>query len=568
MNARTEGLATRAIRAAIYCRKSNEQNVADDAKSVERQREHARAYAEERGWHVDDEHVYVDDGVSGAEFKRRPALLRLLNALKHRPFDVVVCSELSRIGRDQIQTAQVLAQIEAAGVAVELYMTKERLRFETAVDRFLTSAVSFAAELEREKAGQRVRDALVKKANAGYAATGSCYGYRNVKILGPDGKKSHSEYRIDAEQAEVVRGIYRAYASGLGRIAICKALNGDPAYERERGLHFGGKAHLGPFRKKSKKRSTGVWGPSTIRVMLTNARYRGTLEFGRRRNITRDGTKAVVLAKEGIVRVERPDLAVVPLDLWNAVQERLAATRRAVVTDNFGARWKRSGPGCESRFLLSGLGVCGSCGRSVVVTGGAHRAYGCSFHHTKGVCGNALRAPQAATDAVVLDEMRRLVTPDIIASAVERAVARQAELLRRNPGRAEQLEAELRQAQRERDNILALIKLGAAPRSIVAEIATLDDRIETMERELTDLSADGELDLRTLRNEFRSRAEEFGDLLRGDVPRVRQSIRRLVPGGIVFDPVEVGGLRRYRLGWAISPLPMIEATYMPGKSTY
>ena len=59
--------------AAIYARKSTEQNgVADLEKSVTRQVDHARAYALRKGWTVADGYVYVDDGISGAEFKRRP----------------------------------------------------------------------------------------------------------------------------------------------------------------------------------------------------------------------------------------------------------------------------------------------------------------------------------------------------------------------------------------------------------------------------------------------------------------------------------------------------------------
>ena len=55
--------------AAIYARKSTEQNgVADEQKSVARQVDHARQYAVRKGWTVDDASVFVDDGISGAEF--------------------------------------------------------------------------------------------------------------------------------------------------------------------------------------------------------------------------------------------------------------------------------------------------------------------------------------------------------------------------------------------------------------------------------------------------------------------------------------------------------------------
>ena len=88
--------------ASVYCRKSTEQTgVADDQKSVARQIEHAKAYAQRKGWTVADEHVYVDDNASGAEFTTRPGYMRVLNALKPRaPFTVLIVSELSRLGRE------------------------------------------------------------------------------------------------------------------------------------------------------------------------------------------------------------------------------------------------------------------------------------------------------------------------------------------------------------------------------------------------------------------------------------------------------------------------------------
>ncbi len=75
------------MKAAIYGCKSTDGNDRNgDNKSVTRQIGRARAYAVARGWSVDDEHIYVDDGISGAEFRNRPALLRMLNHL--RTFDV------------------------------------------------------------------------------------------------------------------------------------------------------------------------------------------------------------------------------------------------------------------------------------------------------------------------------------------------------------------------------------------------------------------------------------------------------------------------------------------------
>jgi len=104
------------MRAAIYARKSTEQHVADDQKSVARQIAHAREYATRKGWTVADAHIYVDDGISGAEFARRPAFVRLMAALTPRaPFQVLVMSEESRLGREAIETAYALKRAFMSG---------------------------------------------------------------------------------------------------------------------------------------------------------------------------------------------------------------------------------------------------------------------------------------------------------------------------------------------------------------------------------------------------------------------------------------------------------------------
>ena len=108
--------------AAIYSRKSTEQNgVVEEARSVTRQVEQARAYADRKGWRVEDHAIFIDDGVSGAEFANRPGFVRLMTAVSAKPspgFDVLVLSAESRLGRESIETAYSLKQIIAAGVLV------------------------------------------------------------------------------------------------------------------------------------------------------------------------------------------------------------------------------------------------------------------------------------------------------------------------------------------------------------------------------------------------------------------------------------------------------------------
>src|SRR5215470_17827457 len=122
--------------AAIYARKSTDQTgVADEQKSVARQVEHARAYAARKGWIVADEHVYVDDGISGAEFANRAGFLRVMNALKPRPrFNVLIMSEESRLGREQLEVGYALKQIIQAGVRVFFYLEDRERTLDSPTD--------------------------------------------------------------------------------------------------------------------------------------------------------------------------------------------------------------------------------------------------------------------------------------------------------------------------------------------------------------------------------------------------------------------------------------------------
>src|SRR5262245_19752979 len=124
MSSTSSGSTRRAtgLVAAIYARKSTEQRVADEQKSVERQVAHAREYAKRKGWIVTAAHIYVDDGISGAEFSKRPGFMRLMNALTPPAFNVLIVSEESRIGREQIEVSFALKQLIQAGVRVFCYL--------------------------------------------------------------------------------------------------------------------------------------------------------------------------------------------------------------------------------------------------------------------------------------------------------------------------------------------------------------------------------------------------------------------------------------------------------------
>jgi len=251
--------------ASVYARKSTDQSsVADDQKSVARQVGRARSYAARKGWTVADEHVYIDDGISGAEFANRPGFLRLMNALKPRaPFRVLIMSEESRLGREAIETAYALKQLVTAGVRVFFYLEDRERTLDSPTDKILLSLTAFADELEREKARQRTYDAMRRKAERGEVTGGRVFGYDNVPILGPDGRRSHVERRINDTEAAVVRQVFALCAAGTGVRSIAKRLNDD-----------------GAPAPRSQQSRPASWSPSSIHELLRRplVSRRGRLE--------------------------------------------------------------------------------------------------------------------------------------------------------------------------------------------------------------------------------------------------------------------------------------------------
>ena len=200
--------------------------IGEEAKSVTRQIENAHAYADRHGWTVADEHVFVDDGVSGAEFAKRPGLVRLLNALTPRPpFDVLVMSEESRLGREAIETAYMLKRIIASSVKVFFYLEDRERTLDSPTDKLMLSVTTFADEMERERARQRTADAMIRKVKAGHVTGGVVYGYDNVEVRSPEGRRLHVERHINETEAAVVRRIFELCAQGLGKRRIAHLLN-------------------------------------------------------------------------------------------------------------------------------------------------------------------------------------------------------------------------------------------------------------------------------------------------------------------------------------------------------
>src|SRR5262245_42488414 len=149
------------MRACLYARKSTAENGKhDEAKSCEQQIAAATEFCQRRGWSVVAK--FGDDGISGAEFQRRPGFRALREALEAspRPFDVVVVMEFSRLGRDTPRSLAALLEIEEAGCQVWSYLDGERVSLGSESDEMKAVFKAMGASSERRRASERTHSAM------------------------------------------------------------------------------------------------------------------------------------------------------------------------------------------------------------------------------------------------------------------------------------------------------------------------------------------------------------------------------------------------------------------------
>jgi DNA invertase Pin-like site-specific DNA recombinase len=143
------------VRAAIYAR------VSTLDQEPENQLQELRRYVEARGWTALE---YVDRGVSGAK-DRRPALDQLVTDGKRRPFDVLVCWRLDRLGRSLKHLIMLLDDLQALGVS--FVSLAEGIDATTPAGKLQMHILGAIAEFERARIVERVRAGLARRAAQG-----------------------------------------------------------------------------------------------------------------------------------------------------------------------------------------------------------------------------------------------------------------------------------------------------------------------------------------------------------------------------------------------------------------
>lgn len=136
--------------------------VSSDEQDVNSQKQGVDDFAKSHNWTIDK---YIsDEGVSGGKDPSKRKLGSLLNLLKKD--DVIICSEISRLGRDLYMVMDILHH--AMNVGCIIYTVKDKFVLGNDVQsKVLAFAFGLSAEIERQMIQQRTKEGLKLRVKQG-----------------------------------------------------------------------------------------------------------------------------------------------------------------------------------------------------------------------------------------------------------------------------------------------------------------------------------------------------------------------------------------------------------------
>lgn len=129
--------------------------VSSDEQDVNSQKQGVEQFAKDRSWNIDK--YITDEGVSGGKDPDKRNLGPLLQLLKKD--DVIICSEISRLGRDLYMVMDILYYCMEKGCII--YTVKDKFVLGDDIQsKVLAFAFGLSAEIERQMIRQRTKEGL------------------------------------------------------------------------------------------------------------------------------------------------------------------------------------------------------------------------------------------------------------------------------------------------------------------------------------------------------------------------------------------------------------------------
>jgi site-specific DNA recombinase len=347
------------MRVAVYARVSTTRQA--QAQTIEQQLDRLRAAVAERGWVLDGQHVYRDDGYSGAGLGR-PGLDRLRDHAALADLDVVLVTAPDRLARNYVHQVLLIEELAGHGCQMEFL---DRPMSNDPHDQLLLQIRGAVAEYERTLIAERMRRGRLAKLRAGALLpwTRPPFGYR----VDPERPRDAAAVRVEPGEAVLVAQLFDWYLEPQATLyRLARRLTG-----------------LGVATPTGKPR----WNVASVRWILRNPAYAGRALTNRTRVVpARQRKSAMQPAGPGLSHAPRPpeDWIEVP------VPQIVSGETFAQVQAKLDVNQQSAARNTRHEYLLRALVSCGACRLSCTARQSAagYRYYLCRGHT------DALRAAQ------------------------------------------------------------------------------------------------------------------------------------------------------------------------------
>ena len=365
-----------ALPTAIYARLSVENSGKDDdGNSLQNQIAVCEDYLDGCP-HLRLTEVYSDNGRTGTVFDR-PAWNRLMDDVRTGKIQCIVVRDLSRFGRDYVETGSYLEKIFPA-LGTRFISVKENF------DNFTcgNAMESLSVSLQNLVNAMYSRD-ISKKVSTALRAQMETGNFRNRNLpYGYLWNGDKTAYVVDEEAAAVVRQIFEWKRQEVSVYTIVERLKTGGIESPERHKRRAGARSGGNIQGEG-------WCPSTIRGILQNRAYIGEMVCGKSETALYKGLKKHVTETDKWIVVPDAHPPIVSISDFEAVERQMredsahretamewSADIRAGMIDLFAG--KIFCADCGKRMYYKRQRICGC--KNVTFRG----VYDCSTHVRRG----------------------------------------------------------------------------------------------------------------------------------------------------------------------------------------
>lgn len=307
---------------------------------------------------------YCDNGETGTNFDR-PAFQRMMEDVKAGRVNCIVVKDLSRFGRDFVETGNLLERI-LPFLGVRFISVNDN--YDSATSNSSNEALSVALknlvnDIYAKDISKKVFSALdTKKRNGEFIGNFAAYGY----LKSPEDKH---RLIIDEEIAPIVRKIYELKAGGMGTAAIARLLTAEGIpnpnkYRYDKGIVF-----------SERLSKNEPWQTQAVKNILANPVYLGHMAQGKKITKLHENQKQRRMPESEWIIVENTHKPIIGKELFEQVQGIIKQRKT-----EYCGRLGKYDYFEKTENIFMGLVFCGSCGCKMtrykeVYNKGRQRAY-------------------------------------------------------------------------------------------------------------------------------------------------------------------------------------------------